>query len=154
VNEKKIVVVVSSLDDLCPLYLLLYDEESLAQCWIIFVSKYLKSMAHWFTGTIINQGARGLGFKSLKLIRWTKKTIVVVVSFLDDLCPLYLLLYNEESLKQYGIFLKFWTKMFSIRHQTLVYVSARGPRFKSLKLIIAPSLHWMIHFSLGHTVQE
>ena len=33
-NEKKIVVVVPSLDDLCSLYLLLYDEENLAQCTI------------------------------------------------------------------------------------------------------------------------
>ena len=46
-------------------------------------------------------------YKSLKLIRWTKKKIVVVVSSLDDLCPLYLLLYDEESLAQCGIILKY-----------------------------------------------
>ena len=31
-------------------------------------------MAYWFTWMTITQGARGLGFKSLKLIRWIKKS--------------------------------------------------------------------------------
>ena len=34
VNKKNVFVVIPSLDDLCSIYLLLYDEESIAQCEI------------------------------------------------------------------------------------------------------------------------
>ena len=108
---KKIVIVVSSLDDLCLLYLLLYNEVSLAQHEIIL--KYSRNIwYHWSSrGMCLAYCARGLRFKS-----WmdqstaahmvNEKAIIFIIPSLDDLSFLFILLYNEESLEQYGIFLK------------------------------------------------
>ena len=99
-NEKQIVVVVSSLDDLFPLYLLLYDEESLAQCGILFWNlelKFIKVIAYWYVYCFVCKSSMVQAREAPKV---NEKKIVVVVSSLDDLCPLYLLLYDEESLAQ------------------------------------------------------